>query len=37
MARNIGKAEKIEFLDTKKGVIFKGDFLNVVRTLVEMT
>lgn len=37
MARNIGKAEKIEFLDTKKGEIYKGDFLNAVWTLVEMT
>lgn len=37
MAGNAGKAEKIEFLDTKKGGIFKGDLLNAVRTLVVTT
>lgn len=37
MVRNIDKTEKIELLDTKKKGTFKGDLLNVVGTLVEMT
>ena len=37
MARNVDKAGKIEFLDAKKGGIFKVGLLNAVRTLVEVT
>lgn len=37
MVRNVDKTEKIELLDTKKEGIFKGDLLNVVGTLAEMT